>query len=519
MSITVNSDNDSDDDGIIDTEDCNPTNSGSWRIDSFWFDGDNDGYYYPAENAGDDWKIAICYGEILPEGYTGVTNGIDCNDENSWINPLAIDIPSDGIDQNCDGIDSEDSDNIDADSDSILDANDNCPLVANSDQLDDDGDGLGNVCDVYNCILTNSGVEICDELDNNCDGTVDEGVKTTYYRDYDLDGIWYFNNQTVLLFNREERLTRTEHKDPGEACSAPENYVANSWDNCQLIANTGQADVNQNGIGDACDDVCLNIEGVQATVPSGMQVNGDNQCTLIPTQGWLGGGWSIRVQIDVCPNGDKSASYYDGSCGDEGNIITVVSSGEIENDLLGNSNSNGNSDGNGNGYSNGFSQDFIDAYQFAFSNGITTATNIYDADMTGFLIRADVAKIISNYAINILGKVPDISNPCLFDDIEKETPEMKWYIINVCQLWLMGYDKSNILKKDNFEPNSYVDRAQFWTILSRLLYGEVNDGGTPYYINHLLALKLDDIMFNIDQPFVRELRWYVMLMLMRSFNK
>src|SRR6201999_1354612 len=30
--------------------------------------------------------------------------------------------------------------------------------------------------------------EVCDGLDNNCNGTVDEGVKATYYRDADGDG-------------------------------------------------------------------------------------------------------------------------------------------------------------------------------------------------------------------------------------------------------------------------------------------------------------------------------------------
>ena len=35
----------------------------------------------------------------------------------------------------------------DSDSDGVVDAADNCPLTANADQADLDGDGIGDVCD------------------------------------------------------------------------------------------------------------------------------------------------------------------------------------------------------------------------------------------------------------------------------------------------------------------------------------------------------------------------------------
>ena len=35
----------------------------------------------------------------------------------------------------------------DDDNDTVLDGADNCPLVANTDQTDTDGDGIGDVCD------------------------------------------------------------------------------------------------------------------------------------------------------------------------------------------------------------------------------------------------------------------------------------------------------------------------------------------------------------------------------------
>lgn len=50
-----------------------------------------------------------------------------------------------------------------------------------------------------------------------------------------------------------------------------------------------------------------------------------------------------------------------------------------------------------------------------------------------------MAKMISEFAIQILGKKPDTSKKCDYPDITDQTDEMKKYIKLSCQLGLMGY--------------------------------------------------------------------------------
>jgi hypothetical protein len=48
---------------------------------------------------------------------------------------------------------------------------------------------------------------------------------------------------------------------------------------------------------------------------------------------------------------------------------------------------------------------------------------------------------------------------------------------------------------------------------------ENNEWRNTYYEKHLAALKQAGIMTKIDTPSMKELRWRVMLMLMRVFEK
>lgn len=156
-----------------------------------------------------------------------------------------------------------------------------------------------------------------------------------------------------------------------------------------------------------------------------------------------------------------------------------------------------------------FSQELNTAYQYAYSIGITTMPTIQQANINGSLIRAHMAKMMVNYAINVLDRVPDDSLICVFTDTDDQSTEIQWYIEKACQLGIMGVDTIE------FNPNGTVTRAQFGTVLSRVLYGTGNEWWTPYYVNHLQALKDNGIITNTD-PDLQEIRGYVMLMLQRS---
>jgi hypothetical protein len=79
------------------------------------------------------------------------------------------------------------------------------------------------------------------------------------------------------------------------------------------------------------------------------------------------------------------------------------------------------------------------------------------------ITRQAAAKMIVKFSINALGRTPDFSKSCTFNDgniVEDLIP----YVQKACQLGLMGQNATS------FNPYGNLTMAQFGTILSRLLW-------------------------------------------------
>jgi len=180
----------------------------------------------------------------------------------------------------------------DTDGDTILDSSDNCVNEANSNQLDTDLDGLGDVCDTSpndqdadgDSVLDSSDncpyVANTNQLDRDNDGQGDVCDTTPNGSDADGDSILDSSDNCPNVTNTNQ-LDR-DNDGQGDACDTTPNgpdadgdSILDSSDNCPNVANTNQLDTDNDGQGDVCD-----------TAPNGPDTDGD----------------SILNSSDNCPN-------------------------------------------------------------------------------------------------------------------------------------------------------------------------------------------------------------------------
>ena len=132
------------------------------------------------------------------------------------------------------------------------------------------------------------------------------------------------------------------------------------------------------------------------------------------------------------------------------------------------------------------------------------------------LTRIQMAKMLSNFAINVLWQEPDTEKWVVkFDDVtNKMDKQYDNAVTKAYQLWIMWQN----VKDNEFRPNDEVTRGEFATALSRLLYQteewEYKWTG-KYYIPHVAKLYNEWIINKAD-PKIKEKRWYVMTMLKRT---
>ena len=276
----------------------------------YYEDADLDGY-------GSSVSQTVCY---QPSGY--VTTGGDCNDADAGVKPSAAEV-CDNIDNDCDG---------------ATDDADSGVVGQTTFYQDDDGDGFGTsatqtVCfqpSNYaiipgDCVDSNYDInpnanEVCDGLDNNCDGLSDDsdpGIvgQPTYYEDDDGDG--YGTSVSITT------------------CSPPSGHSANTGDcnDGDGGINPGAAEVCVNGTDENCNgsysEGCgvnsLNCGGPGALQP-GVTVGcgfGTRVVTAIRVRGGCNDGESGNYTVSFS---DGTSVNFNATCGTTVNVGEKITS-------------------------------------------------------------------------------------------------------------------------------------------------------------------------------------------------
>ncbi len=145
------------------------------------------------------------------------------------------------------------TDQADGDGDDVGDVCDNCPGQANSNQVNVDGDDFGAACDCNDGdpAVNLDATEVCDAIDNNCDGEVNEGFSGILET---CNGVDDNCNGDVDEGNPDGGAACfVGTQPPGSPCFFGEERCITGFVACFQTVFPGGAEICDNGIDDDCD--------------------------------------------------------------------------------------------------------------------------------------------------------------------------------------------------------------------------------------------------------------------------
>ena len=163
-----------------------------------------------------------------------------------------------------------------------------------------------------------------------------------------------------------------------------------------------------------------------------------------------------------------------------------------------------------------FASEQNDAYLWSCQHNITTMRTIQEARLDQPLTRAELAKIMSVYAMKEYHLKPLRAGVVNYKDVNADLGDLADYIQLAYQLQIMGINADGT-PIQAFEPHKLVSRAEFATVLSRVIWGNKhNIARDDRYSAHLQALKKYEIITSDVPANWWELRGRAFLMLHRT---
>jgi uncharacterized protein (DUF1800 family) len=256
----------------------------------------------------------------------------------------------------------------DDDKDTIINTVDNCPSIANTDQLDSNNNGIGDACESSqaernqalqkisnyaksqgssntptvsdytkagvigitneNLSKVNQKVVQLTEADVDTATKIQELIKilniSTPNDDFDGDGVKNSIDNCPIHVNPNQKDTDFDHS--GNVCDLDDDAdsILDRIDNCPLTPNTEQSDLDNDGIGDVCDTVLNNDndnDGIANNLDNCPNISNINQNDLDND--------GIGDACDTIDNGDNDS---DGIINSLDNCLNIANSNQLDAD-------------------------------------------------------------------------------------------------------------------------------------------------------------------------------------------